>query len=94
MKKFVIERNLPGAENLSPDELQALAKTFFDSESKVEEAYVWMHSYIAGDKIYCVALAENEEAIRLHARAGNIPVNTISEVKTVIDRTLVPAADE
>jgi len=94
MKKFVIERNLPGAENLSPDELQTLAQTFFDSEARVEEAYVWMHSYITGDKIYCVALAENEEAIRMHARAGNIPVNTISEIKTVIDRSLAPVRDE
>ena len=94
MKKFVIERNLPGAENLTPDELQALAQTFFDSEAKVEEEYFWMHSYITGDKIYCIALAENEAAIRMHARAGNVPVNTISEVKTVIDRSLAPAADE
>jgi len=94
MKKFVIERNLPGAENLSSEELQALAQTFCDSEAKVEEGYVWMHSYITGDKIYCIALAENEEAIRMHARAGNIPVNTISEVKTVIDRSLAPEADE
>jgi len=94
MKKFVIERNLPGAENLSPDELQALAQTFCESEAKIEEAYVWMHSYITGDKIYCVVLAENEEAIRMHARAGNIPVHTISEIKTIIDRKLVPVTDE
>jgi hypothetical protein len=94
MKKFVIERNLPGAENLSPDELQALAQTFCDSEARVEEEYVWMHSYITGDKIYCVVLAENEAAIRMHGRAANIPVNTISEIKTVIDRSLAPAADE
>ncbi len=85
MKKYIVERNLPGAENLSPDELQSLAQTFCDVACKLEGIYIWVQSYITEDKIYCVVLAESEEAIRTHARIGNVPVNVISEVKTIID---------
>ena len=86
MKKYVVERNLPGAENLSPTELQALAQTFCDVACKLSGTYIWMQSFITTDKIYCIVLAENEELIREHARVGKMPVNTISELRTVIDQ--------
>src|SRR5262245_10477527 len=87
MKKFVIERNLPGAENLSADELEELAHAFCDAASQLEKTYVWLQSFITGDKIYCLVLAENLEVIREHAKAARVPVNIISEVKTIIDPT-------
>jgi hypothetical protein len=95
MKKFVIERNFPGAANMSPEELQALSKASNDVIEKMDTPYTWVQSYIAGDKIYCVHIAESEDAIREHAKLGKFPINTISEVKTIIDPTTgnpLPAA--
>lgn len=85
MKKFVVERNLPGAGNLSPQELQDISQTSCDVISGLGKPYHWIQSYITGDKIYCIHIAESEEVIREHARLGKFPVNTISEVKTIID---------
>ena len=85
MKKFVVERNFPGASNMSAEELQALSKASNDVIDKMEKSYVWIKSYIAEDKIYCVHIAESEEAIREHARLGKFPINIITEVKTIID---------
>ena len=85
MKKFVIERNLPGAGNLSSAELQAMAGTSCNAIDQVNKPYHWIQSYITGDKIYCVHIAESEEVIREHARLGKFPINTISEVKAIID---------
>jgi hypothetical protein len=85
MKKFVIERNFPGAANMTAEELKALSKASNDVIEKLDTPYTWVQSYIAGDKIYCVHIAESEDAIREHAKLGKFPINTISEVKTVID---------
>ncbi|HEX4849463.1 MAG TPA: DUF4242 domain-containing protein [Puia sp.] len=87
MKKFVVERNLPGAGNLTPDELRAIAQTSCDVVNEMGKPYHWVQSFIAGDKIYCVHIAESEEVVREHARLGKFPVNTVSEVKVVIDPT-------
>jgi len=84
MKKYVVERNLPGAENLSGIELQNLAQTFCDAACELGERYVWLQSFITQDKIYCIVLAESEDVVREHARRGKIPVNIISEMKTTI----------
>jgi len=64
MKKFVVERNLPGAENLSPGELQAFAETFCDAINRIGKPYHCEQSFIATDKIYCIHIAESEEVIR------------------------------
>jgi hypothetical protein len=85
MKKFVVERNFPGAADLSPEELQTISKNYCDAIDKLDKPYHWMHSYVTGDKIYCIHIAESEEAVREHAKLGKIPVNMISEVKTIID---------
>ena len=85
MKKFVVERNLPGAGNLSAQELQALSQASCETISLLDKPYHWIQSFITGDKIYCVHIAESEEVIREHARRGKFPINTISEVKAVID---------
>lgn len=85
MKKFVVERNLPGAGNLTPEELQAISQTSCDAISQLGKPYHWIQSFITGDKIYCIHIAESEEVIREHARLGKFPVNTIAEVKAIID---------
>lgn len=85
MKKFVIERNLPGAGNLSPEELQAISQTSCGVVSELGKSYQWVQSFVTGDKIYCIHIAESEEAVREHARLGGFPVNTVSEVVTIID---------
>ena len=82
MKKFVVERNLPGAGNLSVEELQAISQTSCEVINKLDKPYHWIQSFIAEDKIYCIHIVKNEEAIRAHARLGKFPVNGVREVKS------------
>lgn len=85
MKKFIIERNLPGAGNLTPDELEAISRTSVAVITVLGKPYHWIQSFVTEDKIYCIHEAENEEDIRDHARCGNFPVNRIEEIKVTID---------
>lgn len=85
MKKFVVERILPGAGNLTPEELKEIAKTSLEIIQQIGKPYHWIQSFITEDKIYCIHISEGEEAIRQHSRLGNLPINTISEVVAVID---------
>jgi hypothetical protein len=85
MKKFVVERNLPGAGNLSASELQAIAETSCRVADNIGKPYHWIQSFITGDKIYCIHIAESEAAVREHARLAGFPVNTVAEVKIIID---------
>ncbi|MEK6323691.1 MAG: DUF4242 domain-containing protein [Acidobacteriota bacterium] len=87
MPKFVIEREIPGAGNLSPQELQAISQTSCGVLQQMGPSIQWLHSYVTGDKIYCVYIAPNEEMIREHAQQGGFPANRISEIKSVIDPT-------
>ena len=85
MKKFIIERNLPGAGNLTPEELQMISQESCDAIARLGKSYTWIQSYITNDRIYCVHIAENEAAIREHAKLAKVPINTINEVITIID---------
>jgi hypothetical protein len=85
MPKFVIEREIPGAGSLSPQELQAISQTSCGVLQQMGPSIQWLHSYVTGDKIYCVYIAPNEERIREHAQQGGFPANRISEIKSVID---------
>jgi hypothetical protein len=85
MKKFVVERNLPGAGNFSPEELKTIAKTSCEVLSHLGEPYHWIQSFITDDKIYCIHIAESEAVVREHARRGGFPINTVAEVRAVID---------
>jgi len=87
MPKFVIEREIPGAGNLSPQELQGISQTSCGVLQQMGPRIQWLHSYVTGDKIYCVYIAPNEEMIREHAQQGGFPANRISEIKSVIDPT-------
>jgi hypothetical protein len=87
MKKFIIERSLPGAGNLTPEELEAISKTSVAVITVLGKPYHWIQSFVTEDKIYCIHEAENEDDIREHAKCGNFPVNTIEEIKVVIGPT-------
>ena len=88
MPKYLIERHLPGAGDLSEADLQAIAgKSCGVLEGGVGAGYHWLHSYVVGDKVYCVHIAPNEEAVREHARQGGFPVDEVYEVQAVIDPT-------
>ena len=84
MKKFIIERKLPGAGNMTHEELQALSKTSNAVISVMGKPYKWIESFVTEDKIYCIHEAENEDTIREHSHCGNFPVNTVEEIKVVI----------
>jgi len=87
MPKYVIEREIPGAGNLSPQELQSVSQTSCNVLRKMGPDIQWVQSYVTGDKVYCIYIAPNEEMIREHAREGGFPANSISEIKTIIDPT-------
>jgi hypothetical protein len=87
MPKYVIEREITGAGKLCAAELQGVAQKSCGVLSQLGPSIQWVHSYVTGDKIYCVYIAPSEEIIREHARLGGFPANRISEVKTIIDPT-------
>jgi hypothetical protein len=87
MPKYVIERNIPGAGNLKPEELKAISQTSCGVLRKMGSEIQWVNSYVTGDKIYCIYIAPNEQMVREHAQQGGFPANAISEVKTIIDPT-------
>ena len=87
MKKFIIERKLPGAGNMTTEELQALSKTSNAVISVLGKPYKWLQSYVTEDTIYCIHEAESEKEIREHAKCGDFPIHTIEEIKIVIDPT-------
>jgi len=87
MPKYVIERDIPGAGKLSGFELKAISQTSCGVLSKMGPQIQWLQSYVTGDKIYCIYIAPNEEAVREHAAQGGFPANRVSEVTTMIDPT-------
>ncbi len=87
MPKYVIEREIPGAGNMSPQDLQSVSQKSCSVLQNLGPQIQWLHSYVTGDKIYCIYIAPNEEMIREHAQQGGFPANRISEIKTVIDPT-------
>jgi len=91
LPKYVIEREIPGAGKLSSDQLQAISQTSCGVLRKLGSEIQWVHSYVTGDKIYCVYIAPNEELVREHARQGGFPANSVAEVHSVIDPTTAEA---
>ena len=86
MKQYVIERNLPGAGNLTEEQLQGISQTSCGVLSEMgSDKIQWQHSYVTGDKIYCVYLAQNEALVIEHAKKGGFPANSVAEVKTIIN---------
>jgi len=87
MPKYLIEREIPGAGNLSPQELQAVSQRSCSVLKNMGPQIQWVQSYVTGDKVYCVYISPNEEMIREHASQGGFPANRISEIKCIIDPT-------
>ena len=91
MPKFVIERDLPGAGSLKPQELNAISQKSCGVLSKMGPQIQWVHSYVTQDKIYCIYIAPDEKTVREHASQGGFPANRVSEIKTMIDPTTAEA---
>ncbi len=87
MPKYIIEREIPGAGNFTDEQLKAISQTSCGVLSNMGPQIQWKHSYVTGDKIYCVYIAPNEEMIREHASKGGFPANKVSEVAQIIDPT-------
>jgi hypothetical protein len=87
MPKFLIEREIPGAGDLSSEDLRAISQKSCGVLRGMGPRIQWVESYVTGDKIYCVYIAPDEAAVREHAAQGGFPANRVSEIKRVIDPT-------
>jgi len=89
--KYIIERDLPDAGKLTPQELTGISQKSCSILKTMGPEIQWVHSYVTNDKIYCVYNAPDAEVIRSHAEQGGFPANSISQVKSVIDPTTAEA---
>ena len=87
MPKYVIEREIPGAGKLSAEQLKAISQTSCGVLREMGPQIQWVQSYVTDDKIYCVYIAPDEEAVRKHAQMGGFPANKVSQVRATIDPT-------
>jgi hypothetical protein len=87
MPKFVIERDIPKAGSLSSEQLQAISQKSCGVLREMGAQIQWVQSYVSDDKIYCIYIAPDEDAVRKHAQQGGFPANRISQIRSVIDPT-------
>lgn len=87
MKTFIIEREIPGAQALTDEELHGITGTSNEAVASLGKPYRWLHSYVAGDKVYCVHQAQDADTILEHAQAGGFPANLVTEVSAVFGAT-------
>jgi uncharacterized protein DUF4242 len=87
MPKFVIEREIPGAGKLTPDQLHAISQKSCGVLESMGPRIQWLQSFVTDDKIYCIYIAPDEETVRQHAQQGGFPANSIARVRSVIDPT-------
>ena len=87
MPNYVIEREIPGASNMTEEQVKEVALKSLGVLKDLGPQIQWLHSYVTGDKIYCIYIAQNEAMVRAHAQRGGFPANRISEIKQVIDPT-------
>lgn len=85
MPEFVIEREIPGIGNMTDEEFRAISQKSVAVLKQLGPQIKWLHSYVSGDKLYCVYLAPDEATIREHAQRGGFPANRISKVRRMID---------
>jgi len=85
MPRYVIERDLPGAGKLSPQDLKGISQTSCGVLDELGPTIQWQESFVTDDRIYCIYIAPNEDLVREHARKGGFPANRVSEVRTMID---------
>ena len=87
MPKYLIEREIPGASKLSAEELQGISQKSCGVLRDMGPRIQWVQSYVTDDKIYCVYIAPNEDAVREHASQGGFPANRVSRISSMIDPT-------
>lgn len=87
MPTYLIEREIPGAAKLTDEELRGITQASNEVVDGLQCDYTWRHSYVAGDKIYCVHDAESPEDVLEHARRGGFPANLVAEVSATFDST-------
>ncbi|MDZ4722706.1 MAG: DUF4242 domain-containing protein [candidate division Zixibacteria bacterium] len=87
MPKFVIEREIPGVGKLSDGDYKGISQKSCSVLDAMGTVIQWVHSYVTGDKIYCVYIADNEDQVREHAKRGGFPANSVSQVRTIMDPT-------
>jgi hypothetical protein len=85
MKRFMIERGIPGVGAFSTTELCGAARASNQALASIGPAIQWQHSYVAGDKTFCIYLAQSEAEIRRHSELSGIPVTAITEITSIID---------
>ncbi|CAM1348825.1 MULTISPECIES: DUF4242 domain-containing protein [Tenacibaculum] len=85
MPKYVIERELAGASDLTPEQLKEISQNSCGILDELGPKIQWVHSYVAEDKIYCIYNAPDKEMILKHAEKGGFPANKINQVSTIID---------
>lgn len=91
MPKFIIEREVPGAGKLSPEDLSAMSRKSCGVISGLGPSIQWLHSYVTDDALFCVYIAPNEELVREHARQGGFPANRVISIRGLIDPTTAEA---
>jgi hypothetical protein len=87
MPKYVIEREIPGAGNIGPEDMQGISQKSCSVLNELGPQIQWVQSYVTEDKIYCVYIAPNKEMVLEHAKRGGFPANSVAEVKRMIDPT-------
>jgi hypothetical protein len=87
MPKYVIEREIPGAGNLSAQDLHGISQKSCGVLNEMGPQIQWVESYVTADKVYCIYIAPSEEAVREHAQKGGFPADRISKIVTMIDPT-------
>jgi hypothetical protein len=92
MPKYVIEREIPGAGSLTPQQLQAISQKSCGVLSNLGPRIQWVQSFVTDNKIYCIYIAPNEQMVREHAAQGGFPANSVAEVKSIIDPTTAETA--
>jgi hypothetical protein len=87
MKKFIIERPFPGAGKLTPAELKSLATSFCNGIDSLDTPYHWIQTFVTDHKLYCIHIAPDQDTVLEHATQGGFPIDSIAEVRTIIDPT-------
>ena len=91
MPKFIIERDIPGAGNLTQEQILGISQKSCSVLRNLGPEIQWLESYVSDDKIYCVYIAPSEALVREHAKQGGFPANKVSQVRRIIDPTTAEA---
>ncbi|MBU3015022.1 DUF4242 domain-containing protein [Poseidonibacter lekithochrous] len=87
MPKYIIEREIPDAGNLTAEDLQGISKKSCGILKNMGPQIQWVESYVTDNKVYCIYIAPDEDSVREHAKSGDFPANSICEIKNIIDPT-------